>query len=871
MVAGNQYSLSINVAHAAGDNSFNFTIYGSNNCSNLPFTGICPTTGWDVLSTTPITFTSLGQWELVTFTFIPTQDINAIVFGGDCNPHPLSGSGAYNYYYIDEMILAETSLFSSIVITPAGSWCTDDLSLTASTDTTGGTWQWFKDSIALFGETNPNLNVSSNNYGIGNYTIKLTIGNKCETTTHTVSLPDYPVANFDFDTICHNLMTTFTDLSTVPSGSITSWEWDFGDGNNSLSPSPTNIYTQSGTLPATLIVTSDIGCKDTLTDQVLVYPNPTSDFTVADVCLEEASIFQNSSSIATPDNISNFTWTFGDGNSSNDENPTHYFLSEGTYNLKLVAQSNNGCLDSMLTTTRVHPKPLADFSVFDDCVNTAAEFSDNSSIASGSITSWEWNFDDASPLDPNQNPSHLYAINATYQPQLIVISDFECSDTVSNPTVRFPIPQTNFTSTPDCFYDSIIFNNTTTIEAPATVTSWIWNFGDGSAFSSNQNQNHLYGAEGNYTVSLIASSNNGCVKDTSILIETYPIPVANFTSTTVCENFDATSFTNLSTINNGSITSFFWDFDYLSNTSNLPNPTFDYSSPGVYNVTLIVTSDYDCKDTLVSPVTVKPKPTADMLANVTEGCSPICVDFTDNSTSIANSNIISWSWEFNNGENSLIQSPSTCFVNNSNTEDQNFTISLIAGNDLGCYDTITNVGLITSWHNPIASFSPSPEETNLYEAEILTSNNSIGADAFYWDFDNSLTSTEFEPTVNYGDTGIYNIMLAVKTINDCVDTTYNSVLIKPVISIYIPNTFTPDNDGNNDGFIFKGYGIDESSIQFYIFDRWGTLIYYTEGTNPWDGTYKGVIVNQDTYIYKLLCKDVFGEDHEYKGHVNLLK
>ena len=100
---------------------------------------------------------------------------------------------------------------------------------------------------------------------------------------------------------------------------------------------------------------------------------------------------------------------------------------------------------------------------------------------------------------------------------------------------------------------------------------------------------------------------------------------------------------------------------------------------------------------------------------------------------------------------------------------------------------------------------------------------------------------------------------------------YQNIKITPVASIYIPNTFTPNGDGENDGFIYRGFGIDASTTKFFIFDRWGLLIYYTEDGTPWDGMYKNEIAMQDSYVYKFICNDVLGKPHEYIGHFMLLK
>ncbi len=868
MLAGNQYQLSINIAHATGDNNLNFVIYGSNSCNNLPFNGVCPTNGWSVLSSASLTFSGNGQWQVVDFTFTPNQDINAIILGGDCNPHPLVGSGAYNYYYIDQLLLAETSAFSSINITPSGGWCSNDLSLTATTDTTGGAWQWYKDSIALPNETDSVINISTNNYGVGNYTVKLTIGNKCETVTYNISLPDFPTADFSFDSVCLNNNTNFTDVSTIPSGSILSWHWDFGDNSSSNLQNPSHLYSSSGTKSVKLIVTSDIGCMDSINKDVILYPNPEAHFVINDTCLNLPHSIINMSTISNPDIIDNYSWDFGDGNTSTDETPNYTYANSGAYTIKLVVESDKGCKDSTTNQVNVFPKPVAEFSVDDDCQNIDAQFTDLSSVSSSLITTWNWNFGDNN-YDSIQNPTHLYSSDGIFSPSLIVTTDNGCKDTISHSTTRYPVPNANFIYNPECLYDSLSFTDASTVNAPATITNWVWNFGDGGALVSEQNPKHKYSLSGTYNVTLIVSTNNGCISDISLPALAYPIPEANFTYTSVCENTPPTFFIDMSVVSNGSIGSWEWDFDD-GNTSTSQMPSNAYTSNGTYNVELIATSNHNCKDTTELPVTVLAKPTADFSEDKTEGCSPVCVNFQDNSVANASS-IDYWFWGYGNGDAGFTQNPSVCYENTSNTNDATYSVTLIVKNDLGCYDTITKTNLITSYHNPISDFVVTPDEANMYEGEIFTTNNSIGADSYFWDFDNDTTSTLFEPVIHYTDTGVYNVMLVANTIHNCSDTSFQNVKIVPVISIFVPNAFTPDGDGNNDGFIFQGYGIDLETTKFYIFDRWGTLIYYTENNTPWDGTYKGQKAVQDTYVYKLFCKDDFGKPHKFIGHVNLLR
>jgi gliding motility-associated-like protein len=292
---------------------------------------------------------------------------------------------------------------------------------------------------------------------------------------------------------------------------------------------------------------------------------------------------------------------------------------------------------------------------------------------------------------------------------------------------------------------------------------------------------------------------------------------------------------------------------------------------GNYNVTLTSVSNFNCENSITMPVNVKASPLSKFMVDAPEGCDEHCVQFTDLSLSNAGS-IVNYSWQFENGDTLTTDSPLECFSNKSNITDISYDVALITQNDLGCSDTIKLIDYITVYHNPIAAFIPSELEENMYESEFLMNNNSIGSSGYVWDFADGVKDTDFEPVHIYSDTGIFYITLVAFTPNNCVDTTVQGIRVVPVISVYVPNTFTPNGDGENDIFNLKAYGIVDEAFELFIFDRWGTQLYYTnEKSKGWDGSYKNKISQQDTYIYKMICKDVFGEMHEYKGHVNILK
>ena len=153
---------------------------------------------------------------------------------------------------------------------------------------------------------------------------------------------------------------------------------------------------------------------------------------------------------------------------------------------------------------------------------------------------------------------------------------------------------------------------------------------------------------------------------------------------------------------------------------------------------------------------------------------------------------------------------------------------------------------------------------------------SVDAVKWQWRFDESKSdenqSTLQHPSHTYADTGNYCPVLIVRSSAGCIDSTYRCLRVEPEFAFYIPNAFSPNNDGINDAFTGKGLGI--AKFQLDIFDRWGHLIYESkELSNPWDGrsNYGDKIVQQDVYVYTISIIDVFTNPHNYIGHVTVVK
>ena len=176
--------------------------------------------------------------------------------------------------------------------------------------------------------------------------------------------------------------------------------------------------------------------------------------------------------------------------------------------------------------------------------------------------------------------------------------------------------------------------------------------------------------------------------------------------------------------------------------------------------------------------------------------------------------------------------------------------------------------------DPNAGFTVDPQTAVITNPVISIIDASTGANFWNWNFgDGSDTVSSVDPLPHtYADTGTYTIMLITSNQFSCLDTSYQTVIIEPDFLFYIPNAFSPNDDGIND--TFSGRGLVITKYEMTIFDRWGNLIFFSDDMNkPWDGRANhGTEISQgEVYIYSFKVTDFNKKKHEYKGIVTLVR
>ncbi len=715
----------------------------------------------------------------------------------------------------------------------------------------------------------------------GSYSVKLIVVSTfgcSDSITKTVIVHPNPVSNYSSTSVCNNSLTQFTDSSTTLLGTMDTWSWNFADGSSlNSNTNPSHLYANAGIYNTTLIVKNSFGCKDTITKPVKVFYNPVAGFTFNNVCFGDSMYFTNTSTVDNSTSITKYLWAFGDGSATSSlQNPSHYYSIAGTYSVTLVASTIDSCPNAITLTVNAFDAPASAFTFNNTCLFDSAKYT-NTSIAPtmGSTSNWSWDFGDGSPLNTTVwNPGHLYATTGSYQVTLIThSSNLGCPDTLKDSITVFPMPLADFSFTNVCLNQSLNFNDLSTVPS-GTIANRIWNFGDGTSPNSNTNPSHIYSSSGTFIVSLIVTTDNGC-KDTMIKsVVVHPLPNVQFSAPAVCDG-SMVQFTDLSTIpTTDTLESWTWNFGDGSPVINNQNTSYLFASAGSHTVQLLVVSNFGCIDSVSKTCIVNPNPVVLFAANYdTVGCEPLCISFQNLSTIATGSNM-AWVWNYGDGSpTTFVQNPNHCYTNDSEFLPNLLDVTLTITSDLGCVSILTKNNYVTVYPNPNADFNVQPQTTTIVDPVISITNLSTGTNYWNWNFGDTDTSSSINPAPHtYADTGIYTITLITSTQYGCVDTAYETVIIEPDFLFYIPSAFTPNDDGINDTFLGKGIYI--RSYEMSIFDRWGTLIFFSDSINkPWDGkanhgteTAKG-----DVYVYSFKITDIQQKKHSYKGIVTLVK
>ena len=711
----------------------------------------------------------------------------------------------------------------------------------------------------------------------GTYDVTLTItssegcvGDTTFLAAVTVVAP--PTAAFvpDLTQGCQPLTVQFTNSST---GTWTDCTWDFGDSGTSSVCDPTYTYADAGIYSVALsISTGGICGNDTIMDALIeVLPSPVLTPVADDPagCRPHTVQFDQAINSGAAQLC---TWTFGNGDGSSDCATTATYDQAGVFTVTLAVEGTNGCVsDTVLTdwiTVYDLPTPDLSASVTAACPPFATTFTNTT--PPGQSASCQWAFGDGG-TSANCNPTYIYQVPGTYPVSLTVTSPQGCvQDTVFDPYITvYQPPVASFTvdDPTQCRYFPFTFTNTSIGSVDCT-----WDLGDMTTVAA-CNVVHTYAAAGIYDVELTVTSAEGCVDDTlmAAFITAIPEPIPLFVADTVqgCEPL-AIQFTNLTVPTD--VAQADWTFgDGVASTAN--DPAHIYQQDGTYSVGLTITAPSGCVSDTLFPayITAWDLPEPALLATPTIGCPPLSVEFTNATPTGQTTSVL---WNFGDGTGTDDPEPTHLYP---------FTgiydVSLTVVSPLGCVGDSTFPAAVTVLGKPAADFLFGPAGADVYWPRYdLIDASSPDAVQWWWSFgEDGILGTDSVQNTSFifpgEDAAEYPVTLIVADSNGCLDTTMRVLPIDGVLTVHIPNSFTPNGDGVNDVFAPVIRDAVPGSYRLTIFDRWGQEQFTSTDTAlGWDGNIGGTAAKQDVYVWRLEVLGVRNtETQERIGHVTLLR
>lgn len=540
---------------------------------------------------------------------------------------------------------------------------------------------------------------------------------------------------------CAPLVVSFLDISNQG----TSWKWDFGNGITSTEQNPTYIFTQPGFYSITLITTQN-GTSDTIVrpSLVRVNPSPIANFMVDEPkgCSPHTPKFTDIS-VPLSGTITDWFWSFGNGQTSTEQNPDAVYIDQKGYDVFLRVTDANGCESTVTKTDFITlDGPEAKF-IFDSVVCGLPANVTFLNQSQGNDLNYLWDFGDGTTTTGDVPGTHTYSNFDSSKVTLVVTEkNTGCTDTAVSSIVVG-----NYEASFD--WNIICGDDEFTIEVENTTsffTALEWDFG-GQSTKFTQTANHNFSSPGPFEVTLRATVDPSCWDTTTI---TYNLPRPNLSyEAPICSDPFEVTFTNLSS---GTVLTYNWDFGDTTFSTEI-NPVHTYDIPPERFVAQLNATDiFGCTDSIRRNVVV-PFPIARFyeIDSIYTGCAPLDLTFRDTSYTLS-SNISSVEWDFGDPESGIANlstdtSPSHVFE-----KPGDYDITYIIFTDDGCSDTAVYPAFIRAGEKPTTASFNQLENDSICYGETITfidtaeyATSYVQSNYFCWAFEENQNTLLADP------------------------------------------------------------------------------------------------------------------------------
>ena len=600
------------------------------------------------------------------------------------------------------------------------------------------------------------------------------------------------------------LTVNFNGTSSTAAKTITSYAWDFGNGQTATGSTAFTTYASVGTYSAKLTVTDSDGDKDTKIIPITVAEPPNIAPTAAIGTSGSAGNapfavnFSGSGSSDPDGTIASYAWDFGNGQTAAGDSPSATYNTAGTFTTTLVVTDDKGATGTATQVITVAPKPNVLPTAVANVVSVAGTIpltvnlsAANSTDSDGTIAGYAWDFGNGTSAT-GVTTQVTYPTAGVFTVTLTVTDNQGgvgtqtlAIDVSTNPNIA-PTAALTTSATSGTAPLSVSFDGSGSADVDGTIVGYAWNFGNGQS-GSGTTPSATYSIPGSYPVTLTVTDNRGAtsVATTTIVVSKPPnqsptAALAATPSTGIAPQLVALSSAG-SSDPDGAISSYAWNFGN-GNTGTGPSPSVVYPTAGVYTITLTVTDNdgaTNAKSTSVTIAAANILPVAVIQATPTTGSAPLLVSVNGASSSDADGSIVSYAWQFGNGQTATGATASTTY-----TTTGTFTLRLTVTDDKGATkSTTTPIVVSGSNQKPVPALLALPTSGT---APFLVSVSAVGSVdpdgsivSYSWDFGNGQTAQGLQSQVTYTTAGTYVITLTVRDNKNATASTTETIVVDP--------------------------------------------------------------------------------------------
>jgi gliding motility-associated-like protein len=629
------------------------------------------------------------------------------------------------------------------------------------------------------------------------------------------------------------------------------------DGEEATSFDPTSAPGQAYEI--TYAFTDDNGCTNADTSEIFIHPLPVVTLEPFDpLCEADAPlVFEGGAPLGG-------VYTVNEEALATFDPTTSGF---GSFDVTYTFTDENSCVAEATDVLVVNAQPSADFSAENLCWEETLPLNSDAAIAEGVIADQTWTLTNGTV--EQQGADALFSTAdapVTVDATLTVTSAEGCVTANTQSFEVFASPVAAFTAEDVCAGDATALIDEST-SAGAPITAWNWNVNEASYGTGANPGDFSMNEWGSYDIELITTTAEGCQDSITQPVYIAPLPEAGVLFDDICAGEEA-FFANTSEIASGSIDAVSWSngLGDLLTTNDLAQ---SYELPGSYDLNLSLESDFGCVVDTGFTIEVYHVPEPFFSFSETSFCQFGLIDLVDEST-IGGGSITAWEWTVNG--DTFSQQSETQF---SSDEAGVYDIGLTVSSNEGCTASLILPDAIEIWPAPVADFVYSPDDPTILAPVIYVDDRSEGAIDWFYTINDEFVDNVPDFEYNFTTPGIYTLEQFVTNIFGCTDSISFDIEVASDLAVYVPNAFTPDQDGVNEIFKPVISGADVTDYRFQIFNRWGEMIFVTDNPEQgWIGEVNGGdhFAQNGVYTWRLeLSTFEWASRRVFTGHVTILR